>query len=240
MLRSQVFEDGCFRPEVLLLTAQGRPETRTSEGTLRQFPCFEDPVVETPMTEAESGFQNLMEQIAAGSEAAVEQLLGRYGDHLCRAVRRRLSRALRPKFDTADFVQAVWASFFCNRRELANFEHSGQLVAFLTRVASNKVIDECRHRLQTQKADVARECSISDKTSQELVVPGHEPRPSQVAIMHERLDQLRGGVPTRYRQIVDLRAEGQSQEEIADKLGVSEKTVSRVLNKLRSRMERGA
>lgn len=191
------------------------------------------------MCETQVGFQSLMEQIAAGSEAAVERLLGLYGDHLCRAVRRRLSRALRPKFDTNDFVQAVWASFFCNRGELARFEHSAQLVAFLTRVASNKVVDECRHRFQTQKADVARECSLSDQTSQELAIPGREPPPSQIAMMNEQLERLRGDVPSRYRSIVELRVEGQSQEEIAEKLGVSERTVSRVLNKLRSRVERG-
>lgn len=191
------------------------------------------------MSEEKSGFQSLMEQIAAGSEAAVEKLLGLYGEHLCRAVRRRLSRALRPKFDTSDFVQAVWASFFCDRRQLAQFEHSGQLVAFLTRVASNKVVDECRHRLQTKKADVARERSLSDDTSQEIRIPGREPAPSQVAIMREQWEQMAGELPSRYRQILALRAAGETQEEIAGRLGVSEKTVNRVLNKLRARVERG-
>jgi RNA polymerase sigma factor (sigma-70 family) len=191
------------------------------------------------MSELKSGFQSLMEQIATGSEAAVTRLLSLYGDHLCRAVRRRLNRTLRPKFDTSDFVQAVWASFFCNRGEIAQFEHSAQLVAFLTRVANNKVIDECRHR-QTQKADAARERSISDGSSEGFPVPGREPPASQIAIMHEEWERMVDGVPSRYRRIVELRAVGESQEEIADKLGVSEKTVSRVLNKLRIRMERGA
>lgn len=190
------------------------------------------------MAEFESGFQNLMAQIAAGSELAVERLLSLYGDHLCRAVRRRLNRALRPKFDTSDFVQAVWASFFCNRGEIARFDHSAQFVAYLTRVAKNKVIDECRHRLQTQKADVSRERSIFEDASEALPVPGREPRPSQVAIMREQWERMVGGVPSHYRQIVEMRAVGQSQEEIAGRLGVSEKTVSRVLNRLRSRLER--
>jgi RNA polymerase sigma factor (sigma-70 family) len=192
------------------------------------------------MGECESGFQSLMAQIAAGSERAVERLLSLYGEHLYRAVRRRLNRALRPKFDTSDFVQAVWASFFCQRRDIAQFHHSAQLVAYLTRIAQNKVIDECRHQLQTQKADVSREGSLDDGSSTTLPVPGREPRPSQVAIMHEQWQRMVGGVPSHYRRIVELRAVGQSQEEIAGQLGVSEKTVSRVLNRLRSRLERDA
>ena len=119
------------------------------------------------------------------------------------------------------------------------FEHSGQLVAFLTKVASNKVVDECRHQLQTQKADVTRERSLSDDASQEIPVPGREPAPSQVAIMHEQWERMTGEVPSHYRQILELRAAGETQEEIASRLGVSEKTVSRVLNKLRARLEQG-
>jgi RNA polymerase sigma factor (sigma-70 family) len=190
------------------------------------------------MSESKSGFQKLMEEIAAGSESAVKKLLGLYGDHLCRAVRRRLSRALRPKFDTSDFVQAVWASFFCERQQLARFEHSGQLVAFLTKVANNKVVDQCRHQ-RTDKADVARERPLGEGTSHEIRVPGREPAPSQVAIMHEQWERMADNVPSRYRQILQLRAVGETQEEIASRLGVSEKTVGRVLQKLRARLDKG-
>jgi len=191
------------------------------------------------MSEPRTGFQSLMEQIAAGSEAAVERLLTLYGNHLCRAVRRRLNRALRPKFDTSDFVQAVWASFFCDRGQLARFEHSGQLVAFLPRMANNKIVDECRHRLETKKADVTRERSLAADGSEEMELPGREPRPSQIAIMHEQWEQMRGGVPSEYREILDLRAAGETLEEIALRLGVNERTVRRVLRRLRGRMEVG-
>lgn len=196
-----------------------------------------DSAADAIMVEPKSRFQSLMEQIAGGSEAAVERLLGLYGDHLYRAVRRRLNRALRPKFDTSDFVQAVWASFFCNPGQLARFGHSSEFVAYLTRMANNKVIDECRHRLQTQKANVNCERSISGDASQEVAVPGREPSPSQVAIVHEEWERMKGEVPSRYQQILSLRAAGETLEEIALRLGVNEKTVRRVLSRLRSRME---
>ena len=191
------------------------------------------------MSELTSSFRSLMQEIAAGSQTAVGKLLDLYGHHLCRAVRRRLSRVLRPKYDTSDFVQAVWASFFCDRGQLARFEHSGDFVAFLTKMANNKVVDECRRRLHTQKANVNRERSLSDDASQETVLPGREPTPSQVAIGHEQWERMMGEVPSHYRQILKLRAAGSTQEEIASLLGVNEKTVRRVLNKLRGRMEQG-
>jgi len=178
-----------------------------------------------------------MEEIASGSESAVKTLLDQYGDHLCRAVRRRLGRRLRPKFDTVDFVQAVWASFFHDRDHVARFEDSQQLVAFLTRVANNKVVDECRHG-QTQKADVGRECSLTDDDGQAVDVPGRDPTPSQVAVGHEAWERMLAGVRAEHRPILELRVRGETQDEIADRLGVNEKTVRRVLSKLRHRVEK--
>jgi RNA polymerase sigma factor (sigma-70 family) len=191
------------------------------------------------MSEGSSGFQDLMDQIAGGSESAVERLLGLYGDHLCRAVRRRLNRALRPKFGTSDFVQSVWASFFRDRSQLSRFRRSSELIAFLTRVANNKVVDEYRRRLETQKANVNRERSMSDDAYQDSRLPCHDPTPSQAAIADEEWARMQGAVPSQYRAILELRAAGETHEEIARRLGVNEKTIRRVLGKLRTRLERG-
>lgn len=189
------------------------------------------------MNTGEIGFQDLMEQVAAGSEAAVENLISQYGSQLCRAVRRRLNSKLRPKYNTSDFVQAVWASFFCGRDQWDRFQHSGDFVAFLTKMARNKVLDECRQRLQTQKRDVAREQPMFSEASEEIPLPGREPAPSQIAIRNEQWQRLLEGLPSQYRQILELRVAGETQEEIARVLGVSDRTVRRVLSKLQIQVE---
>jgi RNA polymerase sigma factor (sigma-70 family) len=189
------------------------------------------------MNESASSFHTLLNEIGEGSEDAVGRFLELYGDHLYRAVRRRLNRALRPKFDSEDFVQAVWASFFRDRAQLARFDKEGELIAFLTRLASNKVVDECRRRLHAQKTNVNRERSLDDEAQTDGVLPGREPTPSQVAIGKERWEQMTDGLPSHYRRLLDLRVAGETQEEIAKKLGVNEKTVRRVLQKVRNRLD---
>ena len=69
----------------------------------------------------------------------------------------RLSNA--SKFDSMDFVQSVWLSFFKNRAAIADFQTASQLVAFLATAARNKVCTESRRRLYTQKHDIRRECA---------------------------------------------------------------------------------
>ncbi|TVS11743.1 MAG: sigma-70 family RNA polymerase sigma factor [Planctomycetaceae bacterium] len=184
------------------------------------------------MSTRETGFQELMQQIASGCDSAVENLISQYGNQLCRAVRRRLNPRLRQKFDTSDFVQAVWASFFCGRDQLNRFQHSGDFVAFLTKMARNKVVDECRHRLQTQKRDVTREQSIFTDASEEIPLPSRDPAPSQIAIRNERWQRMLEGLPSQYRRILELRVAGETHEDIARQLGVSDRTVRRVLTKL--------
>src|SRR4051812_39041854 len=95
-----------------------------------------------------SEFSTLMQQIREGSEAASRVLVDRYGTHVLRIVRRKLNSALRPKFDSQDFVQAVWASFFAFRTNFFHFDSPRQLAAFLTELAQNKVIEAVRKRLQ--------------------------------------------------------------------------------------------
>lgn len=182
-------------------------------------------------------FRDLMEQVKGGSDRAVERLLELYGDHIYRAVRRRLNQVLRSKFDSQDFVQAVWASFFAHRDDVVRFKTPEELIAFLARVASNKVIDECRHHMQTQKSNVNRERSLSREGDQAGSIPGNDPTPSEFAIANEQFARITEGQPSRYRKIVELRAHGETYEQIAAKLGVNEKTVRRVLKKLSSHLE---
>ena len=56
-------------------------------------------------------------------------------------MRRVLSPELRSKFDSLDFVQWVWLSFFRVRDKADRFERPEHLVKFLAGMARNKVQD---------------------------------------------------------------------------------------------------
>jgi RNA polymerase sigma factor (sigma-70 family) len=185
----------------------------------------------------QSEFEKLMHDVRGGSEEAVRRLLDEYGSHIYRAVRRRLNKTLRVRVDSQDFVQAVWASFFAHRSRILEFDGPEQLIAFLGKVATNKVIEECRHHLTTQKNDMNRERRLEDSglfTSQSLVNPG--PSPSQVAIAREQWDRLLEGQPEHYQRIVELRSVGATYDEIALELGMNERNVRRFIHKLSQRL----
>jgi RNA polymerase sigma factor (sigma-70 family) len=176
-------------------------------------------------------FARLLHRIKDGSEEAMLELVENYGAHLFRVVRRRLNRAIRPKFDSGDFVQAVWASFFENRAQCVDFASPKELIAFLAQIAHNKVIDENRRRLLLKARNVNREVPLDDSDAEKTVV-SPAPTASEVVYADERLHQLTTAQSIRSRQVVELRRHGATYREIAAVLGVEQRTVQRVLERL--------
>ncbi len=103
-------------------------------------------------------FTDLMERARSGDPAAIHDFLARFDQEVLVMVRARLPRKLRPRFDSGDFVQAVWQSFFKDsdgpHREFANEAH---LRGFLDGVVRNKVHAQHRRLTRTAKHNMARE-----------------------------------------------------------------------------------
>jgi len=174
-------------------------------------------------------------RIQSGDEEAARELLTRYEAEVRLVVRRQLPRLLRSRFDSLDFLQSVWGSFFRRvRGGPAEFEDSRHLVAFLARAAKNKVIDEYR-RAASQKQDVHREEPLWGDGARPKDVPAEIDSPSEVAQAREVFGRLRSLLPEERRTILELKAEGLSSRDIGERLGISERTVQRVIEDLRRR-----
>ena len=74
------------------------------------------------MTHDDSPFEAAVKELCTGSEEAIQKFIQTYGPHIQRVVRRRLHHKLRSKFDSVDFVQMVWASFFATPDRISQFE----------------------------------------------------------------------------------------------------------------------
>ena len=76
---------------------------------------------------ADDDFIGLIARAKSGDQAAIGDLLTRFEREVQMMVRARLPRMLRSRFDSADFVQAVWQSFFSDlghaSREFENVGH---------------------------------------------------------------------------------------------------------------------
>lgn len=74
------------------------------------------------MEQGQQVFASLMQRVREGSQDAAHELFQQYGPHILRIVRRKLHKTMRSKYDSSDFVQAVWASFFAIEPAQYHFE----------------------------------------------------------------------------------------------------------------------
>ena len=72
---------------------------------------------------------------------------------------------MRSKFDSLDFVQMVWASFFTEREKMAGFTEPNDLIRYLAKMAKNKLYQESRRQLKGQKHNVGRERALIAETA---------------------------------------------------------------------------
>ena len=185
----------------------------------------------------EGELADFLKRIQEGDESAARELLQRFEPEVRLVVRRQLPRLLRSRFDSLDFLQSVWGSFFRRMRDApTDFEDSRHLVAFLARAAKNKVIDEYR-RAASLKNDMHREEPLWADGNRPREVAAPIDSPSEVAQAHEVYDRLHALLPLERRNMLELKAQGLSSKDIGDRLGVSERTVQRVLEDLRRRVE---
>jgi RNA polymerase sigma-70 factor (ECF subfamily) len=107
-------------------------------------------------------------------------------------------------------------------------------------VVRNKVWEEYRRRTRSRKYDVRREERAHVRhdghlATLDLTAPG--PSPSQALQADERMEQLLAGRTPSESEVLRLRREGLTLDEIAARVGLSERTVRRLIESLRERME---
>lgn len=179
----------------------------------------------------QTDFRQLLDLAESGNADAARQLIQQYGPHVVRAIRRHLPVQLRNEFDSVDFAQAVWGSFFTQRDQFDNLEDPEQFMALLAGMARNKVLMEHRKRYATAKRDKMREEEHGNLAIDEQAF-APDPTPSQVAVANDLCQSLVSEYPSRHRLILEQRLQGRTCVEIAELLNMNERSVRRILDRM--------
>jgi RNA polymerase sigma factor (sigma-70 family) len=161
---------------------------------------------------------------------ATAELVRRYLPHVRAAVRRRLATSMRIRFDSQDFAQDVWLSFFRAALDREDLRDEGGLVAYLSEMARLKVAEEYRHQT-TQKVGLTRAVSFSETNDP----TGREPTPSETVLADDEWERLTAGLPDRERRMLQMLRDGHTHADTAATFQLSEKTVQRLVRRLLSR-----
>ncbi|MGE0760783.1 MAG: RNA polymerase sigma factor [Pirellulaceae bacterium] len=182
----------------------------------------------------------LWQQVQANDSMAVDELYRRYLPRLIALVRKRLSRPLSRRLDPEDVVQSAYRSFFAAAgQEKFVLERSGDLWRLLARITLNKLADQCAwHR--AARRDVSIERSSAERETPRCEQPeavSLEPSPEHVAAVAEEIRLLLENLDPVQGQMVEMRLNGYTIQDIAESCCRSERTVRRLFESLRARLQ---
>ena len=161
-------------------------------------------------------FDELIRRVGGGDQEAAARLVRDFEPVVRRVVRARLRGArARCEFDSMDICQSVLAIFFV--RVAAgeyDLKEPDDLIKLLLTMTRNKVAEKMRrqHRLR-------RDSRRTVGAVEDLALAGLDPTPSSVIAGKELLEQARQRLSEEERQLVELRGQGSSWEEVAASLG---------------------
>lgn len=189
-----------------------------------------------PSDAVEREFAELMQRVRSGCPEAAREVVEKYGQQIQQFIRRYLDPHLRSQFDSLDFTQDAWASFFHLPAERFTFQSPRELYFFLTRLARNKLIDiyRRRHAQKREGHDIEpiRPQTDDDRGNEPAA---RQPTPSQIAVAEERWDEILRDIPPEIRRALVMLRLGHSYAEIAADLGVPRSSLQTVLRRLKNK-----
>lgn len=169
-----------------------------------------------------------------GDQQAAQQLLDRYVDRLVALSRRRICEQLSLRIDPEDVVLSVFRTFFAHARDGEfHIDDQDDLCKLLMRITVRKTLRQVAfHR--AEKRDVRRELAHGTQTQIALEeMLSRTPSSEEIVMFLDQLEHFLQRLKPQERQILELRMQGYGTEEIAAKLGIYDRKVRRMFERIR-------
>lgn len=169
---------------------------------------------------------DLLEQLGRGEVEALGELFEAYAPYLRAIVRRQLSERLRAKFDSVDVVQSVWVQLIRQLgRDGWRVNDENHLRALLVTIARRRLVSRAR------QCDRGGDPVPADE-EWTTVSDARTATPSEAAQANDLWSKMLDLLPPQHHPVLMLRREGLPLAEIAERTGLHEGSVRRILRRL--------
>lgn len=186
------------------------------------------------MSDFTSNTDDLIQRLRSGNHDAAREVFDRYVERLLVLSKRRIGQRMNSRVDPEDVVQSVFRTFFTRMKD-DQFEIAAEddLFKLLVRITTHKTLRQIAHH-RAAKRDPNQETPQGDDTHEMLMqAMDAEPTPETIVTFMDQLEHFLGQLPPQERQILELRMEGRSTDEIAERLGTYDRKIRRVLERIR-------
>lgn len=184
----------------------------------------------------------LLDRWRKGDEDAAAELFRRYVDRLLALARSRLSERMQRRVEAEDVVQLAYGSFFRRTSEQQyTLEKSGDLWGLLAAITITKLQQQVEFHTAKKRRVYAEESQHGSVSAFGIHPQSvmRDPTPADAAAMIEEVKSLMNELEPVQRQIFQLALQNESVETISEKVHRSCRTVRRVLQIVREKLEQG-
>lgn len=181
---------------------------------------------------------DLFDRYRRGDERAADELYRRYAEQLAFVARSQLSGRLSRRLDPEDVVQSAYRSFFIRARdgEYA-LRRSGDLWRLLVGILRHKLLSQVEHHAAARRSFRREDPFGADGTPAGAIEAlAREPAPEEAAVAAEMLAEIMATLEPAQRQVLELRLQDCTLDEIAAETGRCERTIRRWLESIKARL----
>jgi RNA polymerase sigma factor (sigma-70 family) len=185
--------------------------------------------------------QSWARQLDEGNPQVAAEFWEQYGERLRQLADRHLATHLQRRFEPEDVVQSACRTFF-RRVQRGEFQQCDRdnLWRLMCAITLAKVRQKARFHGRQKRSPGAEQyidaTAEDDRGASEVACP--EPTPEEVVGFADQLELLLKGMDSEEQELVQLKLQNYSNQEIADQMGCSERTVRRLVKRVKSQLVR--
>ncbi|MCA9190573.1 MAG: hypothetical protein KDB03_02375 [Planctomycetales bacterium] len=186
-------------------------------------------------------FQALIFQLNCDEEEAARIIFERFVGKLVGLARSKIADGVQHRVDAEDVVQSAYRSFFRRNQEGLFEIHNWQCLWGLLSLITLRKCAKQIERAVAQQRNVNREVAlygVHDASCSGVVLIDREPTPDDALMLVETVEVALQGFDADDRQVIELSLQGLSTREICERLQRAERSVRRLRERVRNRLER--
>ena len=185
------------------------------------------------MADERSDDRDLVSDFQAGSESAARDLFDKYCERLMKLAKRRIGQRMASRFDPEDVIQSAFRTFFTRvKNDEFTFEAEDDLFKLLVRLTVRKTLRRIEHHSAAKRNPNLEAAQRTDDVEPFSLLAGQHVTPDMEVALIDEFQNFIGDLPELDRQVIELKIQGYTTVEIAEKVGSYERKVRRVLERI--------
>jgi DNA-directed RNA polymerase specialized sigma24 family protein len=207
---------------------------RDKLGDVEAMPPAATPSAEEMAGTRELSFDDVLARLRGSQNDAETQRFNRFARRLMALAGRQLNRPVLRKIDPEDVEQSVFRSIFTHNpsgrfEKFQSWDNLWGTLVLLAWWRCNRPMDCSR----AAPRDVPADTGSGEESPSGVGVRDDEPTPAEAALLTEMIEHLMRGLSERERAVLTLELQGYTLAEISSRLGCAERTVNRVLERVK-------